>query len=116
MSVFSRRDGFGNGRRGGRSGNPRRDYPDASSSGASNFHSCRSDWNSGRFGIAEVGTFLNDPQACSRPIPTLFPSYIEPGAVLDPKRILVGRSSNLGRRSPSGLARKEHSSRSTPAV
>ena len=50
----------------------------------------------GASAIAEVGTFLNDPQACSRPIPTLFPSYIEPGAVLDPKRILVGSSSNFG--------------------
>jgi hypothetical protein len=37
----------------------------------------------GASAIAEVGIFLNDPQACSRPIPTLFPSYIEPGAVLD---------------------------------
>jgi hypothetical protein len=50
----------------------------------------------GASAIAEVGIFLNDPQACSRPIPTLFPSYIEPGAVLDSKRILVGSSSNFG--------------------
>ena len=31
--------------------------------------------------------------ACAHPIPTLFHSYIQPGAVLDPNRILVGSRS-----------------------
>jgi hypothetical protein len=50
----------------------------------------------GASAISQVGTFLNDPAACARPIPTLFPSYIGAGAVLDPKRILVGSVSNFG--------------------
>jgi hypothetical protein len=50
----------------------------------------------GASAIAQVGTFLNDPQACAHPIPTNFPSYIQSGAVLDPKRILVGSRSNFG--------------------
>jgi len=50
----------------------------------------------GASAIAQVGTFLNDPQACAHPIPTNFPSYIQAGAVLDPKRILVGSRSNFG--------------------
>jgi hypothetical protein len=50
----------------------------------------------GASAIAEVGTFLNDPSACARPIPTNFPSFIQPGAVLDSKRLLVGSSSNFG--------------------
>ena len=50
----------------------------------------------GASAIAQIGTFLNDPNACARPIPTLFPTFIEKGAVLDPKRILVGSTSNFG--------------------
>jgi hypothetical protein len=50
----------------------------------------------GASAVAQVGTFLNNPAACARPIPTLFPSYIQPGAVLDPVRILVGSRSNFG--------------------
>ena len=50
----------------------------------------------GASAVAQVGTFLNNPAACARPIPTLFPSYIQPGAVLDPIRILVGSQSNFG--------------------
>jgi len=52
----------------------------------------------GASAIAEVGTFLNvpPPGACANPIPSKFPSYIQPGAVLDPKRILVGSRSNFG--------------------
>jgi hypothetical protein len=52
----------------------------------------------GASAIAQVGTFLNvpPPGACANPIPTLFPSYIQPGAVLDPNRILVGSRSNFG--------------------
>lgn len=51
----------------------------------------------GASAISQVGTFLNNPPpACARPIPTLFPSYIQPGAVLDPNRILVGSQSNFG--------------------
>src|SRR5262249_51215751 len=44
--------------------------------------------------IAQVGTFLNSP--CGGPIPLFFPSYIQPGAVLDPNRLLVGSRSNFG--------------------
>jgi hypothetical protein len=52
----------------------------------------------GASAISQVGTFLNNPvpPACAHPIPTLFPSYIQPGAVLDPNRILVGSRSNFG--------------------
>jgi hypothetical protein len=50
----------------------------------------------GASAIAQVGTFLNDPTACARPIPTLFSSFIQPHAVLDPNRILVGSRSNFG--------------------
>ena len=52
----------------------------------------------GASAIAEVGKFLNvpPPGACANPIPSKFPSYIQPGAVLDPKRILVGSRSNFG--------------------
>jgi len=54
----------------------------------------------GASAISQVGTFLNvaPPMACANPIPTKFPSYIQPGAVLDPKRILVGSVSNFGAR------------------
>ncbi|PWU12336.1 MAG: hypothetical protein C5B51_00755 [Terriglobia bacterium] len=41
--------------------------------------------------VAPVGTFLP-----GGPIPTKFPAYIQPGQVLDPKRILVGSTSNFG--------------------
>jgi hypothetical protein len=50
----------------------------------------------GASAIAQVGTFLSDPMACARPIPTLFPSFTQPGAMLDPKRLLVGSQSNFG--------------------
>ena len=51
----------------------------------------------GASAIAQVGTFLNNPPpACAHPIPTLFPSYIQPHEVLDPNRILVGSRSNFG--------------------
>jgi len=52
----------------------------------------------GASAISQVGTFLNvpPPMACANPIPSKFPSYIQPGAVLDPKRILVGSRSNFG--------------------
>src|SRR5262249_61739217 len=52
----------------------------------------------GASAISQVGTFLNNPvpPACAHPIPTLFPSYIQPGKVLDPNRILVGSQSNFG--------------------
>lgn len=47
--------------------------------------------------IAQVGTFLIDPLACAEgPIPVLFPTYILPGAILDPSRILVCNRSNFG--------------------
>src|SRR5260370_36643533 len=50
----------------------------------------------GASAIAQVGTFLNDPQACASPIPTMFPLYVQAGAVLDPKRLLLGSRSNFG--------------------
>src|SRR5215831_14687802 len=52
----------------------------------------------GASAISQVGTFLNNPvpPACAHPIPTLFSSFIQPGAVLDPNRILVGSQSNFG--------------------
>jgi hypothetical protein len=47
--------------------------------------------------IAQVGTFLSTPPPpCGSPIPSFFPSYIQPGAVLDPNRLLVGSRSNFG--------------------
>jgi len=52
----------------------------------------------GASALAQIGTFLNvpPPGACANPIPSKFPSYIQPGAVLDPNRILVGSTSNFG--------------------
>ena len=56
----------------------------------------------GASAISQVGTFVTEPAMCTatiafpHPIPTLFPSYIQPGAVLDPNRILVGSQSNFG--------------------
>ena len=52
----------------------------------------------GASALAQVGTFLNvaPPKACANPIPSKFPSFIVAGAVLDPKRILVGSRSNYG--------------------
>jgi hypothetical protein len=52
----------------------------------------------GASAIAQIGTFLNvpPPGACANPIPSKFPAFIQPGAVLDPKRILVGSVSNYG--------------------
>jgi hypothetical protein len=52
----------------------------------------------GASAISQVGTFLDNPvpPACAHPIPTLFSSFIQPGAVLDPNRILVGSQSNFG--------------------
>jgi hypothetical protein len=52
----------------------------------------------GASAVAQVGTFLNvaPPLACANPIPTKFPTFIRAGAVLDPKRILIGSRSNFG--------------------
>jgi hypothetical protein len=52
----------------------------------------------GASAVSQVGTFLNvpPPGACSNPIPSKFPTYIQPGAILDPNRILVGSRSNFG--------------------
>lgn len=64
----------------------------------------------GASAIAQVGTFLNgsppppQPQQCSNPIPSKFPTYIQPGAVLDPKRLLVGSTSNFGAPTAAGGA------------
>jgi len=59
----------------------------------------------GASAISQVGTFLlNAPPlamctatvAFPSPIPTSFALFIQPGAVLDPNRILVGSRSNFG--------------------
>jgi hypothetical protein len=52
----------------------------------------------GAAAISQVGTFLNvpPPGACANPIPSKFPSFIQPGAMLDPNRLLVGSRSNFG--------------------
>jgi hypothetical protein len=52
----------------------------------------------GASAISQVGTFLNvpPPEACANPIPSKFPTYIQPHAVLDPNRLLVGSRSNFG--------------------
>jgi hypothetical protein len=52
----------------------------------------------GASAVSQVGTFLNvpPPGACANPIPSKFPTYIQPGAVLDPNRLLVGSRSNFG--------------------
>jgi hypothetical protein len=58
----------------------------------------------GASAISQVGTFIPSqplpppPGQCTlpHPIPSLFRSYIQPGAVLYPNRILVGSSSNFG--------------------
>jgi hypothetical protein len=52
----------------------------------------------GASAISQVGTFLNASQGVcgGSPIPSHFPSYIQPGAVADPNRILVGSQSNFG--------------------
>jgi len=52
----------------------------------------------GASAIAQIGTFLNvaPPNSCSNPIPSKFSTYIQPGAVLDPNRLLVGSTSNFG--------------------
>jgi hypothetical protein len=57
----------------------------------------------GASAISQVGTFLNDPNACARPIPTGFPSFIASGAVLDSIRILVGSRSNFGAKLADGV-------------
>ena len=57
----------------------------------------------GASAISQVGTFLptplnltNPPITCGNAIPSKFPTYITPGKVLDPNRILVGSTSNFG--------------------
>jgi hypothetical protein len=57
----------------------------------------------GASAIAQIGTFLSAPPPpppvvvqCANPIPSKFPAYIQPGAVLDPVRLLVGSRSNFG--------------------
>ncbi len=62
----------------------------------------------GASAISQVGTFLNNPvpPACAHPIPMLFPAYIQPGAVLDPNRILVGSRSNFGAPLAIGVGRE----------
>ena len=60
----------------------------------------------GASALAEVGPFLNDPKACANPIPSKFPSYVLPGAILDPARILVGGRSNYGAPLAAGAGRE----------
>jgi hypothetical protein len=45
--------------------------------------------------VSPVGTFLTG-SLCGSPVPTRFPAFIQPGAVLDSSRILVGARSNFG--------------------
>jgi hypothetical protein len=49
----------------------------------------------GASAIAQIGTFLPNGR-CAHPIPSNFPSYVKSGAVLDPRRLLVGSRSNFG--------------------
>jgi hypothetical protein len=73
----------------------------------------------GASAVAQIGTFLNvpPPGACANPIPSKFPAYIQPGAVLDPKRILVGSQSNFGAHLlPSASDRRGHFCRSLLAT
>jgi len=62
----------------------------------------------GASAVSQVGTFLNNtvPPACAHPIPALFPSYTQPGAVLDPSRILVGSRSNFSAPLALGVGRE----------
>lgn len=62
----------------------------------------------GASAISQVGTFLNvpPPGACANPIPSKFPSYIQPGAILDPVRLLVGSRSNFGAPLAVGVGRE----------
>jgi hypothetical protein len=64
----------------------------------------------GASAISQVGTFLNVPASppvtCGNPIPKFFPSYIQPRAVLDPNRILVGSRSNFGAPLASGVGQE----------
>jgi hypothetical protein len=62
----------------------------------------------GASAISQVGTFLNvpPPGACANPIPSKFPSYIQPGAILDPNRILVGSRLNFGAPLAIGVGRE----------
>jgi hypothetical protein len=56
----------------------------------------------GASAIAQIGEFLSGgtllPGGCKNPspIPTQFSTFTQPGAVLDPKRLLVGSRSNFG--------------------
>jgi hypothetical protein len=60
----------------------------------------------GASAIAQVGTFVSGgtltPGDCANPspIPTKFPAYTQPGAILDPARLLVGSASNFGAPQP----------------
>src|ERR1700749_1116284 len=63
----------------------------------------------GASAIAQVGTFVTggtltpgDPAICANPspIPTKFPAYIQPGAVLDPTRLLLAAHRISARRCP----------------
>jgi hypothetical protein len=66
----------------------------------------------GASAIAQVGTFVSGgtltPGDCANPspIPTKFPTYILPGAVLDPTRLLVGSVSNFGAPLPASGGRE----------
>jgi len=62
----------------------------------------------GASAIAQIGAFLNvpPPGACANPIPSKFPAFIQPGAVLDPNRLLVGSRSNFGAPLASGVGKE----------
>jgi hypothetical protein len=58
----------------------------------------------GASALAQVGTFLTG--GCASPIPSKFASYIQLGAMLDAKRILVGSTSNFGAPLAVGVGRQ----------
>jgi hypothetical protein len=66
----------------------------------------------GASAIAQVGTFVSGgtltPGDCANPnpIPAKFPAYVEPGAILDPARLLVGSKSNFGAPLPASGGRE----------
>jgi hypothetical protein len=68
----------------------------------------------GASAIAQIGTFVNDPNQTltpgnclnPSPIPKKFLGFTKPGAVLDPNRLLVGSSSNFGAQLAAGVGQE----------
>jgi hypothetical protein len=55
----------------------------------------------GASALAQIGTFLSG--GCANPIPSKFLADTQPGAILDPNRVLVGSTSNFGARRAIGV-------------